>query len=196
MNVSPTSRACEPNYLLPSRPPTPPCTIGDLAVQLNQQSLRIDTSLACYSSDPLTPASENNDAASPTEQTPQERPTYSRVAASVLRMQRQSNSRMQCSASHVRDLSKLVKMIEEQAQCTISDSTSRSHSKPAASASTCADDEGVDMDYDIPSQCIEKLVGIPTWRSAYRRESCVRVTKPVRMRKRSKEGGVCKRRSS
>jgi hypothetical protein len=195
MNVSPTSKIREPSQF-PYRPLTPPCTMGDLAAQLNQQSLRVDTNVRCYPSGPLTPDSEEEEGASPTGQTQQERPTYSRVAASVLRMQRQASSRMQCSSSHVSNISKLVKMIEEEKQCTISEPSSRTSSTSTASRRLSGDDEACDMDYDIPAQGIEALVGMPTWRSGDRRESCIRVTKPVRMRKRSKENMVCKRKSS
>jgi len=200
MNVSPTSRAESPKHML-NRPPTPPCTMGDLAAQLNQQCLRIDTNARCYPSGPMTPGSDDDDeSSSPT----QERPTYSRVTASLLRMQRQQSSRMQCNSSHVRDISKLVKMIEHEEQCTVSESASSSRTSSTSSASTCAsvssassgDDEGVDMDYDIPAQGIETLVGMPVWRAGDHRETCTRVTKPVRMRKRSRENAVCKRRSS
>ncbi|CAN9331907.1 unnamed protein product [Alternaria alternata] len=200
MNVSPTSPAMDPHYS-PNRPPTPPCTMGDLAVQLNQQSLRIDTNTntRCYPLGPLTPASDDDECAPSTKQEQQARPTYSRVAASVLRMQRQQNSRMQCSPSHARDLSKLVKMIEEEQQCTVNEPSSRTSS--TSSTSTCPlvpskDDEGVDMDYDAPAQAAEGLFGMPVWRAGDRRDSCVRVTRPVRMRKRSKGNGVCKRTSS
>ncbi|EDU47743.1 predicted protein [Pyrenophora tritici-repentis Pt-1C-BFP] len=200
MNVSPTSRAESPKHML-NRPPTPPCTMGDLAAQLNQQCLRIDTNIRCYPNGPLTPASDDDDeCASPT----QERPTYSRVTASLLRMQRQCNSRMQCNSSHVRDISKLVKMIEHQDQCTVSESASASASRTSStsSASTCAsassassgEDEGVNMEYDIPVQGIETLVSMPAWRAGEYRDTCIRVTKPVRMRKRSRENAVCKRR--
>jgi hypothetical protein len=198
MNVSPTSPAMDPHYA-PNRPPTPPCTMGDLAVQLNQQSLRIDTSVRCYPPGPLTPGSDDDDCAPSIRQEQQERPTYSRIAASVLRMQRQQSSRMQCTASHARDISKLVKMIEEEQQCTVSEPSSRTGSTSSASTCTSAssgDDEGVDMHYDVPAQCIETLVGMPAWRAGDRRDSCVRVTKTVRMRKRSNGNGVCKRRSS
>ncbi|KAF1937665.1 hypothetical protein EJ02DRAFT_458560 [Clathrospora elynae] len=197
MNVSPTSRAIESQYL-PNRPLTPPCTIGDLAMQLNQQSLHIDTHIRCYPRVPLTLQSGEHDSALPTDQMEQPRPTYSRVAASVLRMQRQASSRMQCSSSHVRDISKLAKMIEEQEQCTINEASSRTSSTSTASASS-GDDEGVDMEYDLPAQGIEALAGLPAWRcgdARDSRDSCIRVTKSVRMRKRSKGNGVMKRRSS
>ena len=199
MNVSPTSQAIDPHYF-PNRPLTPPCTMGDLAVQLNQQSLRIDTNVRCYPPGPLTPGSDDDDKCAPsTKQEEQARPTYSRIAASVLRMQRQQSSRMQCSSSHVRDISKLVQMIEEEKQCTVNEPSSRTCSTSSTSTCTSAssgDDEGVDMEYDIPAQGIEPLVSMPVWRAGDRRESCVRVTRPVRMRKRSKANGVCKRRSS
>ncbi|KAF1831179.1 hypothetical protein BDW02DRAFT_572291 [Decorospora gaudefroyi] len=198
MNVSPTSGA-RPPIQLPDRPLTPPYTMGDLAVQLKQQSLRIDTNVrCCYPAGPLTPGSDGdgNDGASPTEQARQERPTYSRVAASLLRMQRQQSSRIQYSPSHVRDISKLVKMLEQEEQCTVSESSSRTSSTSTLSTwASPTDDEGVDMDYDMPAPTTETLADIPTRRSGDQRESCIRVTKPVRMRKRSKENRVCKRRS-
>jgi len=189
MDVSPTSRAESPKHFL-NRPPTPPCTIGDLAAQLNQQCLRIDTNAGCYPDGLLTPVSDDDGSASPK----QDRPTYSRVTASLLRMQRQQSSRMQCNLSHVRDISKLVKMIEHQEQCTVSDSASSSSSSSSSSSRTSStssastssgNDEGVDT-----------LVGMPAWRAGEHGETCIRVTKTVRMRKRSRENAVCKRRSS
>lgn len=189
MNVSPTSQPPSGSYHHLSRPPTPPCTIGDLASKLNQQSLRIDSTLASLqSSQPPTPPSyeepiEPLDPASP-------RPTYSRVSASLLRMQRQSSSRMHCSSSHVRDISRLVRMIEEEEQCNLNQDASRSSSTSTASSSASSSgaldgDEGVDMEYDISSHNIEALVGMQQWRASDKRDCCIRVTKPVRMRKRS-----------
>lgn len=192
MNVSPTSKAAEQLHPF-NRPPTPPCTMGDLAAKLNQQSLRINTQLHHIPSGPLTPPSD--DCVSPTEAPTQTRPTYSRVASSLLRMQRQNNSRMQCNAEHVRHLSKLVKMIEEKAQCTVSDASSRTASTSSCTTDPSEDDEGVNMDYDIPDRNIETLVGM-SWRSGEQRDGCIRVTKPVRMRKRSNQNGVSKKASS
>jgi hypothetical protein len=194
MNVSPTSQATESHYTR-NRPPTPPCTIGDLAVQLDQQSLRINTTVRCCPPGPITPGSDGYDECAPsTKQEQQARPTHSRIAASVLRMQRQQNSRMQCSSSHVRDLSKLVKMIEEEKQCTVNEPSSRTSS--TSSTSTCSllasgDEEAVDMDIQLPVPD-----GMSVWRASERRENSVRVTRPIRMRKRSKGNGVSKRRSS
>ncbi|KAF2820613.1 hypothetical protein CC86DRAFT_374293 [Ophiobolus disseminans] len=192
MNVSPTSKPASHQHYL-ARPPTPPCTMGDLASILNQQTLRIDTNVGDGRSGPVTPPSDD-DAMDPL-QAP--RPTYSRVSSSLLRMQRQSNARMQCSSSHVRDISRLVQMIEEQEQCTINEVTSRSSSTSTASSSSSssASDEGIDMEYDATSPGIEMLAGMPQWRATDRRDSCVRVTRHVRMRKRS-SNKVEKRRSS
>jgi hypothetical protein len=194
MNVSPTSKPDSREHYH-ARPPTPPCTIGDLASKLNQQSLRLDTSVgSCYSG-PLTPPSDDDDAAiGPVHAAP--RPTYSRVSASLLRMQRQSNSRMQCCSSHVRDISRLVHMIEEEEQCTISEASSRT-SSTSTSSSSCAsgDDEGIDMEYEEAQPAIEALVGMPQWKAGDVRDHCTRVAKSVRMRKRSGHK-VEKRRSS
>lgn len=203
MNVSPTSLPVAPR-LLPSRPPTPPpCTMGDLAVKLNQQNLRIDTRRTPCPAAPLTPPSDEAWEL-PSDKDPEQAPTYSRISASILRMQRQRNCRMQCSSSHVRDISRLVKMIEDEEQCTVSETTTQTLTAPPQPISPAlspvnpsGDDEGIDMDYDIPSQHFEALVGMPVWRSGDRRHSCIRVTKPVRMRKRSKESvnGASKRES-
>jgi hypothetical protein len=184
MNVSPTSKPASQQHYL-SRPPTPPCSIGDLASKLNQQSLRIDTRVHDGCSGPLTPPSDDDYAIEPVHAAP--RPTYSRVSASLLRMQRQSSSRMQCSSSYVRDISRLVQMIEEEEQCTINEVTSRSSSTctSTSSSSSGAGDEGIDMEYDLPSQGIDALVGMPPWKAGDRRDSCTRVARTVRMRKRS-----------
>jgi hypothetical protein len=184
MNVSPTSKPASPQHYL-SRPPTPPCSIGDLASKLNQQSLRIDTRVHHGCSGPLTPPSDDDYAIEPVHAAP--RPTYSRVSASLLRMQRQSSSRMQCNSSYVRDISRLVQMIEEEEQCTIHQVTSRSSSTCTSTSmsSSVAGDEGIDMEYDLPSQGIEALVGMPQWKAGDGRDSCTRVARTVRMRKRS-----------
>jgi hypothetical protein len=185
MNVSPTSRPSTQQDYFTSvsqqddsrRPPTPPCTVGDLASKLNQQSLRIDPS------GPPPPPSDV-DIVEP-------QPMRSRVSASLLRMQRQANARMQCCSSYVRDISQLVRMIEDEEQCTLSETPSRTSSTSTASDS----DEGIDMNYDVSARGVETLSTIPQWRAGERRESCIRVTKPVRMRRRSNDK-VEKRRSS
>jgi hypothetical protein len=193
MNVSPTSKPDTREHYL-ARPPTPPCTIGDLASQLNQQSLRLDTSASSCCPGPLTPPSYDDDAAiGPVHAAP--RPTYSRVSASLLRMQRQSNSRMQCCSSHVRDISRLVHMIEEEEQCTISEAGSRTSSTSTAASSCTSGDEGIDMEFEEAAPAIEALVGVPQRKAGDVRDHCTRVAKSVRMRKRSGHK-VEKRRSS
>lgn len=175
MNVSPTSKPAA-HYHHSSRAPTPPCTIGDLASKLNQQSLCIHARQNSASSMPL-------DADYSTEQLPQ--PVYSRLSASLLRMQRQSSSRMQCSSSHVRDISRLVRMIEEGEQCTVNGDSSRTSSTSTASSTSTGSDEGIDMDYEAPAPTIEALAGSPQWRADGQLASSARVSKTVRMRKRS-----------
>jgi hypothetical protein len=171
MNVSPTSKpAAHDDYI--NRAPTPPCTIGDLASKLNEQSLCIHARPTLASSTP--PGDDYT-----TEQLRQ--PVYSRLSASLLRMQRQSSSRMQCTSSHVRDISRLVRMIQEEEQCTVNDDSSRTSSTSTSTAS----DEAIDMNYDVPAQGVEALAGSLHWGADGRRASSVRVTKTVRMRKRS-----------
>ncbi|KAH7390967.1 hypothetical protein DE146DRAFT_663165 [Phaeosphaeria sp. MPI-PUGE-AT-0046c] len=193
MNVSPTSTpAAHQRYI--TRPPTPPCTMGDLASKLNQQSLRIDTRVDARCSGPLTPPSDDDGASAPAHPAP--RPTYSRVSASLLRMQRQSTARLQCSSSHVRDISRLVQMIHEEEQCTIKDAKSRTTSKPTSSATpTSTGDEGIDMDYDPSAPAMSSLVGMPQWKAGDLRNGFTRVARPVRMRRRS-GNKVEKRRST
>lgn len=171
MNVSPTSKPMEP---LPSSPP--PSTMAALAVQLHHHTLCLEPSA---------------DAPS-TTQTQHPRPTYSRAAAAIMRMQRQASSRMQCCESQLRHIDKLVRIIEAEEQCIVKHSISRTCSPPSSS-STPGHDEGIDMDYDSPRRDVEALARMPQWTSGQRRDSCVRVTKPVRMRKRCKEKGLSKR---
>lgn len=193
MNVSPTSQIEDP-LQLPRPSLAPPCTMGDLAVQLDQQSLRFNSHAPPDNHNHIS--TNTTSSTSPSDEyKSSSRPTYSRVAASVLRMQRQSSSRMQCSPSHVRDISKLVRMVQAQEQCTVNDPSSRPSSPSSASTACTAsgDDEGIDMDYDIPARSIDALVGTSQWRAGERRDSCIRVTRPVRMRKRNRENGVSKR---
>ncbi len=196
MNCSPTSRPTQ----APCRPPTPPCTVGDLAVILNQQTLRIDPRTSgCPSGLPSPPMEECESSPQHFEQT---RPTYSRVATSLLRIQRQANSRMQCCTSHIRDISHLVKMIEDEEQCNIYNMSSRSSSTSSASSSSASstassDDEAIDMDYDKADPPSTGLFIASQWTSAQRNGSAMRVARPVRMRKPVKHTSkITKRRSS
>ncbi|KAF1914329.1 hypothetical protein BDU57DRAFT_453521 [Ampelomyces quisqualis] len=181
MNVSPTSTP-DPRQHCLARPPTPPCTMGELASALHRQTLRIDTSVPDRGAGPLTPPSDHDDAcAAP-------RPTPSRVSASLLRMQRQANSRMQCTSSHARDVLRLAQMIDEEKQCTVNDATSPTASTPTWSASpppcSTPGDEGIDMEYDPPMQRLDKLSCTPPPKASHLRDNCTRVARPVRMRKR------------
>ncbi|KAJ4407733.1 hypothetical protein N0V91_003703 [Didymella pomorum] len=185
MNCSPTSIPTTPEHPY-SRPLTPPpCTMGDLAQLLGGQNLFISTSRSqqYIPAGPPTPPSE--DDTFPTEQQDSQapRPTYCRASASIMRMQRQANSRLQCCSSQARDISRLVRMIQQEEQCNVSDTDARSASASAAVAA--GDDEGIDMDYDCSLRVTEPLFSRPLYRAGDRHNDNVRVNKIVRMRKRS-----------
>ncbi|KAF3002378.1 hypothetical protein E8E13_001238 [Curvularia kusanoi] len=181
MNCSPTSVPTTPSNPY-SRPPTPPCTMGDLAQLMGGQNLFISTSRSQpVTAGPPTPPSE--DETFPTDQLePQmDRPVYCRASASIMRMQRQANSRMQCCSSQAREISRLVRMVQQEEQCTVSEPASRS----ASTSTQAGDDEGIDMDYDCSSRVTEPLFSRPLYRAGDRHHDSVRVSKTVRMRKRS-----------
>ncbi|KAJ4375442.1 hypothetical protein N0V86_006973 [Didymella sp. IMI 355093] len=186
MNCSPTSIPTTPERAY-SRPPTPPpCTMGDLAQLMGGQKLFISTSRSQHTpAGPPTPPSE--DDTFPAEQLdPQaSRPTYCRASASIMRMQRQANSRLQCCSSQARDISRLVRMIQDEEQCTVSDTDARSASASASATVAAGDDEGIDMDYDCSLRVTEPLFSRPPYRAGDRHNDSVRVSKNVRMRKRS-----------
>ncbi|KAF2128206.1 hypothetical protein P153DRAFT_368077 [Dothidotthia symphoricarpi CBS 119687] len=184
--ICPTSTLLEPENL-PSRLPTPPpCLIGDLAHKFTQQSLRINTHIYprhnAHASAPLTPPSD--EGAFPTEPLGQaDRPTYSRVSSSLLRMQRQANARMQCCPSRVRDISRLVRMIEAEEQCTVDE--------PASALTVDEADEGIDMDYDNSTRRADLVAGLSLRRSGERRDvGGARISKSARMRRRTRDDGL------
>ncbi|KAF2638270.1 hypothetical protein P280DRAFT_79837 [Massarina eburnea CBS 473.64] len=179
--VSPTSvTTLAPS---PARLPTPPpCSIGDLAHALGRQSLRItvDTSYR-FHDEPLTPPSD--DVSFPTNKperealTPSPTLSVSRLNSATLRMQRQTNVRMQCSASHVNDITKLVKMIEEGDQCNVCEVKATTLQSPPAPE----EDEGIDMDY-TPTAKEQLHTYIPHYRAG-ERDTGARVVKRTRMRR-------------
>ncbi|KAF3041738.1 hypothetical protein E8E12_008196 [Didymella heteroderae] len=184
MNCSPTSIPTNPEHPY-SRPMTPPpCTMGDLAQLMGGQNLFISTSRSQHTpAGPPTPPSE--DDTFPTEHLDPRapRPTYCRASASIMRMQRQANTRLQCCSSQARDISRLVRMIQQEEQCNVSDTDARSASASAAVAA--GDDEGIDMDYDCSMRVTEPLFSRPLYRAGDRHNDNARVSKNVRMRKRS-----------
>lgn len=184
MNCSPTSIPTTPVHPYSRLPTPPPCTMGDLAQLMGGQNLFISTSRSQHiPSAPPTPPGE--DDTFPAEQLdPQApRPTYCRASASIMRMQRQANSRLQCCSSQARDISRLVRMIQQEEQCNVSDTNARSAS--ASAVVSAGDDEGIDMDYDCPLRVTEPLYSRPLYRAGDRHNDNVRVSKNVRMRKRS-----------
>ncbi|KAJ4985407.1 hypothetical protein SVAN01_09067 [Stagonosporopsis vannaccii] len=193
MNCSPTSIPTTPahGHRRPLTPP--PCTMGDLAQLLGGQNLFVSTSRSHdVPAGPPTPPSD--DDAFPTAQpAPQPaRPTYCRASASIMRMQRQANTRLQCCSSQARDISRLVRMIQDEEQCTVGESSpspwplqSAPAQAPAFASARAADDEGIDMDYDCSLRAAEPLFSRPLYRATDRHNDSARVSKNVRMRKRS-----------
>lgn len=180
MNVSPMSNP--PGYF--TRLPTPPpCSMGELAQRLDQQSLRVDPAYKFPNEEPPTPPSDQVSFSTSLHELPQ-RPSYSRITTATLRMQRQANVRMQCSSSHIDDISTLVqRMIEDEDQCNICEPKSPIST---SSSSNADEDEGVDMDYSPPSPREPPLPTLKFRRSGDRLNGCASVTKSVRMRKKSK----------
>lgn len=173
----------------PARPPTPPpCSMLDLAHKF--LNIEVDSSpryRSCH--DPPTPPSD--DFAFPVEllDTPQQSYLYPRLSAGTLRKQRQANTRMQCSPSHLEDISMLVQqMIEVGDQCRICDS--KSHTSSNASSSD--DDEGVDVDFGPSAPQEPHVYTLKFRRSGDRLNASAAVSKSVRMRRKS---GITKKSS-
>jgi hypothetical protein len=183
MNVSPTSTSLPP---LPARLPTPPpCSMGDLAHILDQQSLRIavvpSQSLA---GEPLTPPSDDVAFATAlSHPRPQLTLSTARLNSATLRMQRQANVRMQSSSSHRRDIDALVqKMVESEDQCSVC--------KPSLPPSPTSEDEAIDMDHAPTDPCPTPdakldLRSISFFRAGDRLDGVTRVSKATRMRRRT-----------
>lgn len=179
MNVSPTSADVPP---LPARLPTPPpCSMGDLAHILDQQSLRI-TVVASQklAGEPLTPPSDHvSFAAALPHQRPQLTLSTSRLNSATLRMQRQANVRMQSSLSHIRDISTLVeKMVAAEDQCNVCEH------KPSMPPSPTSEDEGIGMEHTVANTKVAYRHSIPFFRAGDRLDGCTRVSKNARMRRR------------
>jgi hypothetical protein len=149
--------------------------VGELAHILDRHSLRVEVDPAYEpsTSDYPTSGSEADGLS-----------TYSRISTASLRLQRQANTRRHCSASHVRDLSKLVeKMIEEEDQCSVSEPSSTASSAPSSNAD---EDEGIDMDY-TPANPDEGLLNTLKFRRAGDRVGrATAVMKKVRVRKQAR----------
>jgi len=181
MNVSPTTM--QPAEYFAPLPPTS-SSLGDLVDIFDQQTLQVNVDL-----DPSYDIPSADESVEP----------YSRVSTAALRMQRQTNTRLQCRTSHVKDLRVLVqKMVEEDDQCQVSDSTSptsTSSTSETASLSTTTttttttttsvsdEDEGVDMEYNSPNPEDGRFYALKFRRSGERLPGCSAVSKTARMRK-------------
>ncbi|KAF2730723.1 hypothetical protein EJ04DRAFT_515082 [Polyplosphaeria fusca] len=179
-NISPTT--------VPARLPTPPCSMGELEYRFHRHTLRIDPSLArpaCYAVEPLTPPGDDAPL-SPDQSLASQQRAYASLSAASLRRQRQAHMRMQCSSSHVKDISNLVqKMVEDGDQCHVCDPKSRTTSR-SSSPSSHSYDEGVVMDYSPPSPGEEPLHTLKFRRSGDQIVGHATVSKSIRMRKKSR----------
>ncbi|KAF2277822.1 uncharacterized protein EI97DRAFT_431894 [Westerdykella ornata] len=171
MNVSPSTVLSEDF----SRPPTPKPSVGDLADDLDRQSLRDQAVNSNSSVFPYDTATHTGAA---------ERPTYSRIATASLRLQRQTNTRKHRSPSHLETMSKLVaRMIEETDQCNVCETPSSPSPRPS---SRCRDDEGIDMDYTSADSEDRSVFPLSFRRAGDRLCRGAAVVKKVRMRRRLK----------
>lgn len=192
MNVSPTS-APVARPPAPARLPTPPpCSLGELAQRFHRHSLRVEVPQASQSAsayEPLTPPSD--DCTFPVNSPHSFHPvSFSPcMSSSSLRARRQANTRLQCSAAHIRDISLLVeKMIDERDQCSIRDTN---RPKPTLSPGELEpdEDEGVDMDYAPPTPQPSPPFPLKFRRSSDRSHGHACVAKNVRMRKKPSKLG-------
>jgi len=169
--------------------------MGDLAQRFHQHTLHVEVDPAYhfrarYVDEPLTPPGDDFAFAGLLDHQPQQPSLYPRLSATLLRRQRESNTRMQCSPAHLEDISLLVqRMVEDGDQCRICDSKSRPSSNAFSSDDDDDDDEGVDMDYTPPSPQEPRVRSLKFRRSGDRLNGAA-VTKNVRMRRRS---GIVKR---
>ncbi|KAF2182504.1 hypothetical protein K469DRAFT_586106 [Zopfia rhizophila CBS 207.26] len=184
MNVSPTSTPFPPPPQQTRLPTPPPCSMRELAQKFNRHNLRVEVDPAYEVPpfyEPLTPPSD--DFAFPVDsEYPREAP-YSCLSPAEFRLQRQANTQMQCSPSHIKDISLLVgRMIEEGDQCCVYDSKPRTW----LNSSEADEDEGVDMDYNPPMSWERPPYTLKLRRSGDRLSGQAMVSKSVRMRKRSR----------
>ncbi|KAF2197811.1 hypothetical protein GQ43DRAFT_466119 [Delitschia confertaspora ATCC 74209] len=181
MNVSPTQ----------TRFTTPPiCSLRELALEFDGSNFGLK---AKDESDgpkaPLTPQSEdlgfNLDFIEPYEP-----PSPSSIASMDLRDKRQANSRLQCSTTHVRDISLLVeRMVEKGDQCSVCP-----RKRPSAIDVVEEEDEGLGMEYTPPTLDSPPSLPLKFRRSGDRVDGHACVSKNVRMRK--KHGKFTKKTSS
>jgi hypothetical protein len=192
MNVSPTSTPVAPPPAPVRLPTPPPCSLGELAQRFHRHSLRVEVpqpsqSAAFY--EPLTPPSDDCKFAVDSPHSLHPVSFSPCISSSSLRARRQANTRLQCSAAHIRDISLLVeKMIDERDQCSIRD-TNRPKSTLSPGAIEPDEDEGVDMDYAPPTPQPSPPFTLKFRRSSDRSYGHACVSKNVRMRKKPSKGG-------
>lgn len=185
MNVSPTSSPY-PYTMNETRPPTPPAvTMGELAQRFSEQNLHVEVDPRIQRTSyfkPLTPpfddVSFQIDSAHSSQYT-----SYTSLSPAAIRLQRQANMRLQCSATHVKDISSLVeRMVERGEQCMIC-------SPPGPKGRLSSTSSGAKEDEDVRTGIRRSSTSeLPTYTLKYRRsgellssQACV--SKSVRLRK-------------
>ncbi|KAF1354374.1 hypothetical protein EJ07DRAFT_132867 [Lizonia empirigonia] len=180
MNCSPTSMPAQQPHGHPLTPP--PCTMGDLAQLLGGHNLFISTSRSQPATGPPTPPSEDDSFPTHVDRHAP-RPIYCRASAAILRMQRQAHARLLCCPSQARDMAKLAHMIEQEEQCCV---RPRADSACASNASTspASRDDAINLADEYP-RLADSLFSRPLYRAGDRHNDSTRISKSVRMRKRS-----------
>ena len=134
-NVSPTSTP-DPPSRDQNHPPTPPAvSMGELALRFGEQNLEVDPRYQGTSIfEPAAPSDEDFLFSTDPENSNRHL-SYASLSPAAIRQQRQANMRLQCSASHARDISSLVeRMVNNGEQCVIcTPRASRSGLLPAKS---------------------------------------------------------------
>ena len=119
-SVSPTSTP-DPPSRDQNPPPTPPAvSMGELALRFGEQNLEVDPRYQGTSFlEPAAPSDEDFLFSTDPENSNRHLP-YASLSPAAIRQQRQANVRLQCSASHARDITSLVeRMVNDGEQCVI-----------------------------------------------------------------------------
>jgi len=144
MNVSPTSSP----WPLPHPAEPSAVTIGELSQRFSEHTIEIDPNYQRTSyfdlPTPPTPShdryTQDVDSAYSSRRTSYVHVSYNGLSPAAIRLQRQTNVRLQCNTSHVKDISSLVeRMMDKGEQCRI---CTRPRSKDSLSATSSDDDEG------------------------------------------------------
>ncbi|OCL12233.1 hypothetical protein AOQ84DRAFT_352621 [Glonium stellatum] len=134
-SVSPTSTPDPPSRDQHHLSAPPAVSIGELALRFGEQNLEVDPRYQGTSFFDPSAASEEDFLFSTDPENSNRHQSYASLSPAAIRQQRQANMRLQCSASHAKDISSLVeRMVNSGDQCVIcTPRESRSAILPAAS---------------------------------------------------------------